>query len=200
MPATPLVDPEEFFQDRPDPGLWLPALIVTLNALTQWSGGMSLFASLSDDLPSQTSLLLVFGALLVVFVVIQAVVWWLIVTAILYGISAVVGGSGEFMRLLGYVGWGYLPALISGVLTLPVLLVSIPPGATVATVFTSPPPFWRIVQALGLLVILWQGYIWVFAMKQARDLTLRAAVITTALPVLLMGSTALWVYLGYTPS
>jgi hypothetical protein len=41
----------------------------------------------------------------------------------------------------------------------------------------------RITVVLGLLFLIWQLVIWVFAVKHARDLTTRGGVISVAIPV-----------------
>jgi hypothetical protein len=135
-------------------------------------------------------------ALSLVAVVIFSLGLWLTVTAILYLVSEVFTDTGQFGRLLLFIGWGFLPALLYMLLILGELLYVIGilgPDAYwdtwLLTDFTYP--------YLSMGVTLWVGYIWVYAVKHARGVTLRQAIVTTAVPIGAYLIFELWFWFGF---
>ena len=185
--------------------LGIPALIVLLNGAV---GGVSAFLMTSRmmenlskmcDIPAGVfAFLIALGS--VIGAIVASMLYWLITTAIFYGISAIFGGKGSFKRTLEFVGYGYIPAIfawiISAALTYHLVstltLPHIPAGAkpmeishilqTRAQALTRH-PLSKISSAVGILFTLWSANIWIFAVKHARGLTTRNALLTVGIPV-----------------
>ena len=188
--------------------LGIPALIVLLSGAV---GGVSAFLMTSKTMEILGEMMRmpagaggVFTSVMAFVSVIGAIVFsllfWLIITAIFYGISAIFGGEGSFKRTLEFVGYGYIPTIFAGIIgaALTYHLVSsltlphIPAGA-------EPMEVSRIVQAwaqglkrhplsmlssaVSILFTLWSANIWIFAVKHARGLTTRNALLTVGIPV-----------------
>jgi len=205
-----LANPGKFFEERMknEERLGIPALIVVLSGAV---GGVSAFLMTSKTMEILGEMMRmpagaggVFTSVMAFVSVIGAVVFsllfWLIITAIFYGISAIFGGEGSFKRTLEFVGYGYIPTIFAGIIgaALTYHLVStltlphIPAGA-------EPMEVSRIVQAwaqglkrhpismlssaVGILFTLWSANIWIFAVKHARGLTTRNALLTVGIPV-----------------
>ncbi len=43
---------------------------------------------------------------------------WAVITAIFYGISSLFGGEGSFRRTLAFVGYGYAPQILGGLISM----------------------------------------------------------------------------------
>ncbi len=114
---------------------------------------------------------------------------WVLVAGVFYGLSSVFGGEGGFRRTLRYVGWGFLPSVVSATLVFAA-------GSTVVTGVASPEsaaalraqlanaPLYRLFDAtLTPVFLFWAGFLWTFAVKHARGLDLREAAVTVWVPL-----------------
>ena len=213
MVATPLLHPDDFFRDTVEPAAYGPAAAIVvghglLTALVLLLFAESLLPGLLDRLAAADLTLADFypdevftdpfdtagempgvfavpwfwyGVVIGVIVVLGLGIW-LAVATLLYFVSILFGGRGPFDRLLIYTGWGYLPALLlTGVYGIELV---------VAVLFLGPGAYWEtflltdfLYPYLSVFVLLWIGYIWIFAVKHARELPLSKAIATTAVPV-----------------
>lgn len=121
----------------------------------------------------------------------MTLILWFVNTGVLFLLSSRFGGDGDFRRLFKFVGWGYLPVLIGGVVNFALLLQassgiepvqSVEAAATVSSHLQSH-PLVRVSRALNIIFAVWQGFIWVFGLHYARNIKLRAAAICVSLPV-----------------
>lgn len=122
-------------------------------------------------------------------------VFWLLYAAVFHAISALFDGEGGFSRTLAFVGWGRVPAAISALVTLAVNFyqfrvrdVTVPTDVSEESVqaFISELQVTELVvlnTALGIVFTLWAAYIWVYGLKHARNLSVREAALTVAVPV-----------------
>jgi hypothetical protein len=99
-------------------------------------------------------------------------IMWLLCTGVFYVISIFFGGEGSFKRCLEFVGYGVIPMIVL-LWIRPVILLTLPPTIDFSSVYTI----------LGILLLLWSANIWVFAVKHARNLSTRNALITVGVPV-----------------
>ena len=131
------------------------------------------------------------------FALVGPYVVWLLYGVVFHAISAVFDSEGAFSRTMAFTGWGRVPAVFGSLVTLLVNYyqyeirgVDVPTDVSAENAFQAvqqiQPPT-SIVLLNGLLSIaftLWAAYIWVYAMKHARSLTRRQALITISIPVL----------------
>ncbi len=213
MVVTPLLHPDDFFRDTIEPAAYGPAAAIVLAHGLLTALVLLLFAEailpglidrlatadltlaelypdevLSDpfalerDVPALFTLRWFWYGVAFGSVVILGLGIWLAVATLLYFVSILFGGRGPFDRLLIYTGWGYLPALLlTGVYGIELV---------VAVLFLGPGAYWEtflltdfLYPYLSVFVLLWIGYIWIFAVKHARELPLSKAIATTAVPV-----------------
>jgi hypothetical protein len=199
MPATLsdlFLNPGQFFAQKmqEEEGLKLPALIVLIAGIIGAVGAVIGLGPVIQLLPAEASsftpVLMAIGAggaLITVFVV------WVVWTVIFYVLSMIFKGTGSFKRLLEFVGYGFIPEVIGGLITLPILFlyfstldvpqVSDPTQIQEITLQLMSAPELQIAGVISLLFLIWSANIWIFGLKEARSLSTRNAVITVGVPV-----------------
>ncbi len=197
-----LTNPNKFFETRKKgrENLKIPVFIVLISGII---GGISAFLSssimmeaMAKTLPPEAQGFMSFmpigtaiGAVIFSFII------WLIVAAVFFGISCIFKGEGNFKRTLEFVGYGYIPTIIGGLISL-VLVYNFITTVQIPTITTTDPtkikeviaplmksPMMMLSSAVGMLFMLWSANIWVFGLKHARNLSTRNALITVAIPV-----------------
>jgi len=150
--------------DGERPSLAWPALIVVLPTLLSLVQVATLLSEMEP-----------FGPLWIVFVLVSGIIsaftTWGVYTAVFYGLSELLGGTGGFRDLFAMTGWGFLPQLIPAAL----IITGAAPLSSLAGV------------GLTLALSLWSFVIWVAAVEQSRELSRRRAVATVLPPALLGG-------------
>ena len=191
-----LLNPEAFFREKmiEDVNLKVPALIVVIVAVI---GALSavittgpIIGLLPPEAASAAPLLIMFsGAAAFIF----ALVFWVVWTLVFFVISMIFKGTGDFKRLLEFVGYGYIPQIFGSLLTLPIIYsyfsgISLPPVEDPTLIqeavqeLTTAPQM-QIAVVIGLVFLLWSANIWIFGAKTARGLSMRDAVITVGCPI-----------------
>ena len=197
-----LTNPDKFFETRKkgEESLKLPVFIVLISGII---GSISTFLSssimmeaMAKTLPPEAQGFMSFmpistaiGAVIFSFII------WLIVAAVFFGISCIFKGEGNFKRTLEFVGYGYIPTIIGGLISL-VLVYNFITTVQIPAITTTDPtkikeviaplmksPMMMLSSAVGMLFMLWSANIWVFGLKHARNLSTRNALITVAIPV-----------------
>lgn len=191
-----LTSPDSFFAERDeDPSLLYPAVIVAVVGLLSVLAVVPVFLALTRGVPSGAEPFLVVGAVIgIASALVGSFVMWLLYAAAFHAISAVFDGEGRFRKTFVLTGWGFLPRVFASALSVAATLVvfrgrSFPPLSDPQAVraFTRSlrsDPLLQLVAAVGALLTLWSGYIWLYAVAHSRDLTRRQALLTVALPVL----------------
>jgi len=197
-----LINPNKFFETRKKEkeDLKIPVFIVLISGII---GGISAFLSsrimmeaMAKTLPPEAQGFMSFmpigtaiGAVIVSFII------WLIVAAVFFGISCIFKGEGNFKRTIEFVGYGYIPTIIGGLISL-VLVYNFVTTVQIPAITTTDPtkikevitplmksPMLMLSSAVGMLFMLWSANIWIFGLKHARKLSTRNALITVAIPV-----------------
>jgi len=197
-----LTNPNKFFEKRKKgrENLKIPVFIVLISGII---GGISAFLSssimmeaMAKTLPPEAQGFMSFmpistaiGAVIFSFII------WLIVAAVFFGISCIFKGEGNFKRTLEFVGYGYIPTIIGGLISL-VLVYNFITTVQIPAITTTDPtkikeviaplmksPMMMLSSAVGMLFMLWSANIWVFGLKHARNLSTKNALITVAIPV-----------------
>jgi hypothetical protein len=186
-----LTDPDSFFAERSnDPDWLLPTLVVLGDAAFGAVGAWYLlkFSTRGID-GGLTTIPLVFG---VGAAVVTPLLLWVVYAVVFHGLSAVFDGDGSFGRTLVLSGWGYLPTII-GSLAVTVAFYYAAQAVPPATSLQELGPVQRQIQThrfvqwanwLGVVLTLWQGVLWTYAVRHARDLSVREAALVVFLPVL----------------
>ena len=197
-----LTNPDKFFETRKkgEESLKLPVFIVLISGII---GGISTFLSssimmeaMAKTLPPEAQGFMSFMPIgSAIGAVIASFIAWLIIAAVFFGISCIFKGEGKFKRTLEFVGYGYIPTIIGGLISAVlvynfVTTVQIPPititdPTEIQEVITPlmRSPMLMLSSAVSILFMLWSANIWVFGLKHARNLSTRNALITVAIPV-----------------
>ncbi|AAB90742.1 Yip1 family protein [Archaeoglobus fulgidus] len=128
---------------------------------------------------------------------------WLIIAAVMHGLSAFFDGRGEFRRTFEFAGYGFMLSLLGSAVTIPVSLKYVE-EATIPTIdlqelsanpeilvksLVSHFPDSYVYSAifLNLAVTAWSFLIWTFALKNARNVELKQAAVCAAIPTAIFG-------------
>ncbi|HUU74519.1 MAG TPA: Yip1 family protein [Methanoregulaceae archaeon] len=202
-----LIRPDSFFSEKANEpeNLKIPGLIVLIGAILaalaayQVSGLTARIFSQAAT-AGMSSIIGIIGAIsgLLGFIIL----WWLIVTGIFFLVSMVFSGKGSFKRTLENVGYGLVPMIFGSFVTLLLSFYYLPmvrvpvvhsiqdPAAMQQAVMqlTQDPSFREFTQVstiIALIFLIWSANVWIFGIKYARELSLRNAIITVGIPVLL---------------
>jgi hypothetical protein len=200
-----LIRPGAFFQDAivEKESLKIPGLIVLamgiVSALYAYLiGGLTgkMMAGLIPGMESIIAISTILGALFGIFV------FWGIWTGVFYLISSLFKGKGTFKRSLEFIGYGYLPQIFGAIFTVIVTIQYIPrviiPEITTAasedpqliqeavkTLMHDPAmmEMTQIISIISIVFLLWSANIWIFGMRNARQLSERDSALCVGIPV-----------------
>lgn len=187
-----LANPGEFFESKMKkeadfkPPVIIIGIMAIISAISAYIVTTKAVASLASGAESYAQIGAIFVAIISIVVVF---IMWIIYCGIFYLISMVFGGQGNFKRVLEFVAYGFLPSILSSVISL--ILTSkayssfdfsiTDPELLQKTMLSD--PYIMASSVIGILLTLWSANIWVFAMIHARNLTVKNALITVGIPV-----------------
>ncbi|MFZ1897410.1 Yip1 family protein [Methanoregula sp.] len=202
-----LINPERFFRQvlGEKEQLRVPGLIILAGAVAAAISGYfagSLSAGMMEPVLQGMEPLIVLVTVVATFF--GTFIAWVVWAGVLYLLSKIFGGMGSFSHCLEVVGYGYVPQVIGALVTLSAALIYLPkvtvPRLTSAaagdpqmireatTVLMHDPAmvtFTEIATVVSIIFLLWSATIWIFGLKQARDLSLKHAAICVCVPVIL---------------
>lgn len=210
-----LTDPDAALRERADnPGLLRPLGIVFLAGVAAVLAPFLIYrAFVAAGAPALASFSL--GASIIVAFFGQFVAW-VVLAVVFYVVSIAFDGEGSLGDTLKLNGYGFLPAILMGVVAavgqfVALQNVAVPDLpqefdeqtanefvqslAQFQTAVQSEPAV-RIATLVVILLTVWQGVIWFYATKHARNLTARGAAISVGIPVGLLVLSSLWGLLG----
>lgn len=192
-----LTAPQRFFAgiDERPANLGIPAVIVLLMGLVSAASAYLVAGVTMQILPADAqSMIGLIQGISVVSAIIVVMVMWVIMAGIFYLISMAFNGAGDFKQVLEVTGYGYIPQLIGGIISLPLTIqyfASIHlPETTDPTLIQSAvsemmtTPSMMVISLISIVFLLWSANIWIFGVREARHLTTTNAVITVGIPVL----------------
>ncbi|MDR6222379.1 hypothetical protein J2750_000824 [Methanococcoides alaskense] len=137
--------------------------------------------------------LAVLGSVGIVFGAIAAVagtlIGWVIYTAIFYILSSFLGGQGDFKRTLEFVAYGFIPTIVSSLLTIYVMssvismadMITQDPANIKGTLLADPTI--QMITIIGIIINLWSANIWRYGLVHARNMTIKNATIAVMIPI-----------------
>lgn len=193
-------DPDSFFHKDDEPEFFGPVCVVFLAGLVSAGSPLVIFQQLLaspevDAFVSVGLLLGIFGGVLTIFLL------WFVFAGTFHMLSTRFGGSGDFKTLFLFVGWGFVPLVFSGLVSiiatyLATQTVPSPTNLDAIDTFTNQiqsSPFVKISTILSAVFTLWSGLIWTFSIKNSRSINFRPSLITAGIPVSAM---VIWTIYG----
>ena len=189
-----LTDPNLFFSNLMEqkPSLKTPAMIITLIAILSAISAAMVTQKIMTILPEEAaafaSIGMIAGSVGAIFGVFFM---WVLYSGIFYIISAILGGQGEFKRVMEVVAYGFIPSIFSGIIGMIAMATSfsvegldINDPVMMQQAMTSDPVM-QMTMLTGIIFTIWSANIWIFGLRHARDLTTRNAVISVLVPVMI---------------
>jgi hypothetical protein len=187
-----LTNPDRFFAELStrDVSLKTPFVIVLIAAIiSSISAAMAASATIST-LPEEAAAFAGIGAAIgAIYGLFLQFSIWLLSAGVFYVISIFFGGEGSFKRVLEFTGYGFIPMIASLVIGLVVTTTMLP---TIEFSVENPElfqqtfmqnPFMQAYSIIATLLTLWSANIWIFAVKHARNISTKNALITVGVPV-----------------
>ena len=201
-----LINPNAFLQDRmkENVSLKIPALIVLVSAIISAAAAYLMVTptiKMMSNILSGMDTIIVLAAVVVTIVV--TFISWLVYAGIFYILSTMFKGKGTFNRTLEIVGYGFLPQVMGGIITVivaleyipNVIVQSIPAGTTDSQVILAATTnlmhdpammaFTQITTLISIVFLLWSANIWIFGLQHSRLLSVRDAALCVGVPVVL---------------
>lgn len=188
-----LTDPDRFFETDPRAGsLRWSASVVTFSALLGIISSIVIMKQMVVGLSASGRAFVAIGyAIGTVASFLSSYFIWFLYAGIFYSISIYFDGKGDFKSVFVHIGWGFIPEIISSLLSVGAILivagkVGHPSSVDALNTFVQTiqtDPVMRVVKLVGLALAIWQAQIWIFAVKHARSLSIRHAIATVGIPM-----------------
>ncbi|WP_255195836.1 Yip1 family protein [Halorarius litoreus] len=190
-----LFNPDEFFRQRADdPGMLPPLGILLLIGIIGAAGSVPALQATFAALPQEAQAFSFVGYISAgVGAIVGPFVRWLLFAGAFQIISAVLydAETGSFRDTLALTGWGFVPAIFATIVSAVVAFVVFSGIAFPADPQQIQPfirelrnrPEFLVASLLGIVFLLWSGFLWTFAVKHVRGLSQREAAITVGIPV-----------------
>ncbi len=187
-----LTNPDGFFKEKSskEVSLKAPFVIVLIAGIIGVIPVIMMFSKIMAFLPPEALPFMSIGAIIgAIGGLIGAFLVWLIFAGIFHSISIAFKGEGQFKRVFEFVGYGFIPSIISSIVGLIAIMYALPtmefslenPQLIQQTMLSN--PAMRMSALIGILLTIWNANIWVFGMKHARNLSTRGALLTVGIPV-----------------
>lgn len=184
--------PDRFFRKRDDLSVLLPALVLFLAGLASFLSTLVLLLAVPGDGGGMGT-----GPFVVLSTLFNAPIafgWvlfqWLIYAVAFHALSSMLDGDGSLGETLKVTAWGFVPAVIAGLLNPVVRYLAYGSDSGVVTIgflrgfrdVVSGYPV-LLLTAVGIFFTLWQALIWTFGMRRTHRLSLRRALVVVGIPV-----------------
>lgn len=190
-----LLDPDTFFSQCVDGGSVLRALGVVLScSVVGVIGSLGLAVRLAAALPDSVEAVAIFGAVVTAAVsLLEPLALWLGFGMVIHISSTWLSDESVQLRTtIRLVGWGFLPYLI-GIIAVNFAAVYVAWTTPLPSSFEGLSGFGRsistnqLVTAVGglrVVLVLWSGVLWSYAVKHLRGVSFKDAVLSTFAPTL----------------
>jgi len=106
---------------------------------------------------------------------------WLIISALLYGLSAIFGGSGSFRDTVKITAYSFVPSIIISPFKYFLALIKMKIIESNGLLALQNSGVYKAEMILSLAVLAWQFMLWRYGIKHARKLSDRSAVIVSGI-------------------
>ncbi|MFA0823217.1 MAG: YIP1 family protein [Methanomethylovorans sp.] len=130
-------------------------------------------------------------ALGLVAIMLTVAIGWVAISSMFYILSLLFSGKGDFKRILEFVAYGFLPLILSSSINLVLMICmslfvdfSTSDLQSIEAVMLSN-PYVIASNIISIILSLWSANIWVFAMIHSRNLSVKNALITVGVPIII---------------
>lgn len=187
-----LTDPGSFFENKIKekidlkPPLMILGTMALISAISAYVISGKILESLPSDAAAFAQIGIAFG---IIAAIISVFIMWIIYSGVFYVISSLLGGEGNFKRVMEFVAYGFIPSILSSLIGLVLTSRAYSsfdfsiqdPTLLEKTMFSNPYIIASVV--IGIILTLWSANIWIFAIIHSRKLTVKNALITVGVPV-----------------
>jgi len=186
--ANVLTNPDRFFAElsQRDVNLRTPFAIVLVAAIVATISNVLMSGVMAPSFPRGVGVFIYLPATIrIIRGFIAPFGSWLLCSGVFYSISRLFGGYGSFVRVFEFVGYGFIPHIVGSVVGLAVIMV-VTPNELLSMGFQQIHPLILMFSIIQLLLVLCGVIIWIFAVKHARNIGTKHAIITVLIiPVIL---------------
>lgn len=130
-------------------------------------------------------------ALGLVAIMMTVAIGWVAISSMFYTLSLLFSGKGDFKRILEFVAYGFLPLILNSAINLVLMICmslfvdfSTSDLHSIEAVILSN-PYVIASNIISIILSLWSANIWVFAMIHSRNLSVKNALITVGVPMII---------------
>jgi hypothetical protein len=200
-----LIRPGEFFhaaiaekESLKIPGIIVLTLGIVSAVYAYFIGGLT-GKMMAGLMPGMESIIAISAILITLFWVFLT---WVILTGVFYLFSALFKGKGLFKRSFEFVGYGYLPQIFGVILNIIVAFQYLPKVIVpqITSSATQDPQMiidatnalrhdpammemTQIISIISIVFLLWSANIWIFGMRNARQISERDSALCVGIPV-----------------
>lgn len=139
------------------------------------------------------SVFLIITLIASLFYVVFFLLYYILISCIFFSITYFLKGTGSLRRVVEYVGYGFIPmvisSVISGIYIIYLALFTKINVSDINNLYVSISDVIKqsndlfIIRLIGLLSILCSGYIWVYSVKHSRNVNVKNSIIAVGLPI-----------------
>lgn len=190
-----IIKPKSFISEnlKHEYSLKKPLAIVSFISILGGISGFMIMRKLMENLPEEIHSIFIAGSGIgLLFGILGGIVMWAIMAAFFHIPAVLMGGSGDYRKLLELVGYAQAPLIFSSVITLIVIAGFAPRltpeliqnRAAVEQAFLSVPAF-KASKVFGRLMLFWSLYLSVIAVREVHRISTRKAFASVLIPVVL---------------
>jgi hypothetical protein len=189
--VSTVTNPDRFFGEEVPQDIRLSALVVLLAGVANMTGALALVWASWETIRRGGGAVTVQYAVSIAVGVGNVFVSWMLYAASFYALSAFFDGDGSFRRVVTYVAWGFVPTALAGLLRGGVITrraagAEFPDAPSELGPFVqqlTAGPMFDMLAFVGIVCTVWSGFLWLFAVKHARDVSVRGAALTVVGPI-----------------
>ncbi len=197
-----LFEPNKFFseENERESGIKMPFLIVLLNGILLMATTFLVMdvtlpaMGLEGMLPADTITFMILFSSMVSLIMIFVI--WLILTGVFYLISCFFDSEGGFKKTFKFVGYGFLPMIFASIISFISTFAMLPAMKNAIQMARGDPvlmetlmmeamqgdPIVILSSVIGIVFTVWSVYIWIFAIRYARGVSLKNSMIIVGVP------------------
>lgn len=171
-----LLNPDKFFMENKEMSFRFPIAVVAVVALTSALSAYSITQTILGAFQIEQNVLILLSAFAGVSAFLSAFLVWIIITAILYVFSAIFKGKGNFTTLMKFLAFSFIPAIILSPIHL-YLSMELLREPKMENLYAN--------LIFSGVIATWQYVYLVFAVKNARELSIKKSAVVCAILVVI---------------